>query len=117
MARSTPKPPAALRAIVAAAAALLLAAGLALAQPASAAPAPAAQQAAAAQPAFAACQAADLSITIPAAIEGDPDRGMGNGPGMSFSATRRGTRAACAAGRGSRSGPPLANRSPPRSAT
>ena len=70
MARITLTPPVAVRAMTAVAAALLFAAGLASAQPASAAPA-------AAQSAAAACQAADLSITIPAAIEGDPDRGMG----------------------------------------
>ena len=48
MARSTPKPPAAVRAVTAVAAAVLFGVGLASAQPASAAPA-AAQQSSAAQ--------------------------------------------------------------------
>ena len=70
MARSMPHAPAILRAIMAAAVVALL-----TANPASARPDPAASTGAASAPAG--CQAADLSISVPAAVAGDPDEGMG----------------------------------------
>jgi len=70
MARSTLRAPALLRAITAAAAVVVLTAG-----PASARPDPSAGFRA--RPAPAPCRAADLGISVPAAIAGDPDRGMG----------------------------------------
>jgi len=73
MARSTLKPPAALRAIAATAAAVavvVLGAG-----PASARPGPSADIRTRLAPVG--CQAADLRMSVPAAIEGDPDEGMG----------------------------------------
>ena len=70
MARSTLNAPAVLRAITAAAVVALL-----TASPASARPDPAASTGAAS--ATAGCQAADLGISVPAAIAGDPDEGMG----------------------------------------
>jgi hypothetical protein len=70
MARSTLKTPAVLRAITAAAAVVVLAAG-----PASARPDPSAGPEA--RPAPAPCQASDLAISVPAAIAGDPAEGMG----------------------------------------
>ena len=69
MARSTHKPPTALRAILAAAAAAAFTASLAIAQPASA------NIGKTAVPAS--CKAADLHVSVPAAIAGDPDQGMG----------------------------------------
>jgi hypothetical protein len=67
MARSALKAPAALRAITVAVAVVLLAAGPAAARSATftsaASPGP--------------CQAADLRISVPSAIAGDPDEGMG----------------------------------------
>ena len=70
MARSTLKPPAALRAITAAVAVVILTAG-----PASARPGPSADIRVRSAPVR--CQAADLRISVPAAIKGDPDEGMG----------------------------------------
>jgi hypothetical protein len=70
MARSTLRASAVLRAITAAAAVVLLTAG-----PASARPDPA--DGPRARPAPAPCRSADLGISVPAAIAGDPDRGMG----------------------------------------
>ena len=70
MARSTLRAPAILRAITAAAAVVVLTAG-----PASARPDPVAGPRA--RPAPASCRAADLGISVPLAIAGDPDRGMG----------------------------------------
>jgi hypothetical protein len=70
MARSTLKPPAALRAITAAVALVVLTAG-----PAWARPGPSADIRVRSAPAR--CQAADLRISLPAAIKGDPDEGMG----------------------------------------
>jgi Protein of unknown function (DUF4232) len=70
MARSTLRMPAVLGAITAAAAVMVLAAG-----PVSARPDPAARPAA--PPAPAPCRAADLAISVPIAIAGDPAEGMG----------------------------------------
>ena len=70
MARSTLRTSAVLRAITAAAAVILLTAG-----PASARPDPVAGPRA--RPVPAPCRAADLDISVPLAIAGDPDRGMG----------------------------------------
>jgi len=70
MARSALKTPAVLQAITAAVAVVVLTAG-----PASALPDPSAGPAA--RPAPASCQAADLAISVPAAIAGDPAEGMG----------------------------------------
>jgi hypothetical protein len=70
MARSTLKPPAALRAITAAVALVVLTAG-----PAWARPGPSADIRVRSAPVR--CQAADLRISVPAAIKGDPDEGMG----------------------------------------
>jgi Protein of unknown function (DUF4232) len=70
MARSTLKAPAVLRAITAAVAVVLLTAGPASARSATIA-------APAATTKTAPCQAADLGISVPAAIAGDPDQGMG----------------------------------------
>jgi hypothetical protein len=70
MPRSALNAPAVLRAITAAVAVVILAAG-----PASARPDPSAGPAA--RPAPATCQAADLGISVPAAIAGDPGEGMG----------------------------------------
>jgi hypothetical protein len=70
MARSTLKPPAVLWAITAAVAVVVLTAG-----PASARPGPSADIRARSAPV--ACQAPDLRISVPAAIKGDPDEGMG----------------------------------------
>ena len=70
MARSTLRTPAVLRAITAAAAVVILTAG-----PVSARPDPVAGLRA--SPAPAPCQAADLGISVPSAVAGDPDRGMG----------------------------------------
>src|SRR5215471_5160240 len=74
MARSTLRAPAVLRAIAAAAAVVVLTAG-----PASARPDPVAGSRArpAPAPAPTPCRAADLGISVPLAIAGDPDRGMG----------------------------------------
>ena len=70
MARSTLRTPALLRAITAAVAVVVLAAGPAAAEPHDATGAPATS-------APGACQAVDLGISVPAAIAGDPDQGMG----------------------------------------
>ena len=70
MARSTLRAPALLRAITAAVAVVVLTAGPAAARPRDVTDA-------AATPAPGACQAADLGISVPAAITGDPDQGMG----------------------------------------
>jgi hypothetical protein len=70
MARSTLKPPAALRAITAAVAVVVLTAG-----PAWARPGPSADIKTHSVPVG--CQAAELRISVPAAIKGDPDEGMG----------------------------------------
>jgi len=70
MARSMLNAPAVLRAITAAAVVVIL-----TASPASARPDPAASTRAASAPAG--CQAADLGISVPTAIAGDPDEGMG----------------------------------------
>jgi hypothetical protein len=70
MVRSTLRAPAVLRAITAAAVVAVLTAG-----PASARPNPVAHTGAGSAPAR--CQAADLGISVPAAIAGDPDEGMG----------------------------------------
>jgi hypothetical protein len=70
MAPSTLKAPTVLRAITAAVGVLVLSAG-----PASARPATFAGPAKALAPAP--CQASDLGISVPAAIAGDPDEGMG----------------------------------------
>jgi hypothetical protein len=70
MARSTLKAPAVLRAITAAVALVILTAG-----PASARSAAVTGAAATAAPAP--CQAVDLGISVPDAIAGDPDEGMG----------------------------------------
>ena len=70
MARSMLSAPAVLRAITAAAVITML-----TANPASARPDPAASTGAASAPAG--CQAADLGISVPVAIAGDPDEGMG----------------------------------------
>jgi len=73
MARSTLSATAVLRAIAAAVVIAVLAAN-----PASARPAPAANTRAGSAPVLPArCQAADLGISVPAAIAGDPDEGMG----------------------------------------
>ena len=70
MARRTLKTPAVLRAITAAAAVVVLTAGPASGRPdPSAGPGP--------RPAPVPCQAADLAISVPAAIAGDPAEGMG----------------------------------------
>ena len=70
MARRTLKTPAVLRAITAAVAVVVLSAGPASARPdRSVGPG--------VQPAPALCQAADLAISVPAAIAGDPAEGMG----------------------------------------
>jgi hypothetical protein len=70
MPRSTLNAPAVLRTVTAAVAVAIL-----TANPASARPDPAASTRAG--PASAGCQAADLGISVPAAITGDPDEGMG----------------------------------------
>ena len=70
MARRTLRTPAVLRAVTAALAVVVLTAG-----PVSARPDPAANPVA--HPAPAPCQAADLAISVPAAIAGDPAEGMG----------------------------------------
>ena len=70
MARSTLRMPAVLRAITAAMAVVVLTAG-----PVSARPDPGTGRVA--HPAPAPCQAADLAISVPAAIAGDPAQGMG----------------------------------------
>src|SRR5271155_5412376 len=70
MARTTLKPLMALWAITVAVAAVVLTTSPASAQPAAAVNA-------VKTPAPVACQAADLSIGVPAAITGDPDEGMG----------------------------------------
>jgi Protein of unknown function (DUF4232) len=70
MARSTLRAPSLLRAITAAAAVVVL-----VAAPASARPDPSTGSRAHLAPAP--CRAADLGISVPAAIAGDPDRGMG----------------------------------------
>ncbi len=76
MARSTRKSPGVLRAITAAIAVVILTAGPASAR--SAALTSAAVPAARAAPAaLARCQAGDLGISVPGAIAGDPDEGMG----------------------------------------
>jgi Protein of unknown function (DUF4232) len=74
MARSTLSPPRVLRVIVAAVAVVVLTAGPAVARPDPSA-GPRAHPAAAAAPIP--CQSADLGISVPAAITGDPDQGMG----------------------------------------
>jgi hypothetical protein len=66
MARSALRPPQVLRAITAAVAVVILTAG-----PAAARPDPSAGTQ------VAACQSADLGISVPSAIKGDPDQGMG----------------------------------------
>ncbi|HJZ27774.1 MAG TPA: hypothetical protein VJ370_15970, partial [Streptosporangiaceae bacterium] len=70
MARSALKAPAVLRAITAAVAVVVLTAG-----PASARSAVSTDAAAPASPGP--CQPADLGISVPNAIAGDPDEGMG----------------------------------------
>jgi hypothetical protein len=70
MARSTLRAPRVLQAITAAVAVVLLTAG-----PVAARPDPAAE--ARARPAPVPCQSADLAISVPSAITGDPDQGMG----------------------------------------
>jgi hypothetical protein len=78
MARSTLSPPRVLRAIVAAVAVVVLTAGPAVARPdPSAGPRAHPAAAAAATAAPIPCQSADLGISVPAAIAGDPDQGMG----------------------------------------
>jgi Protein of unknown function (DUF4232) len=75
MARSTRKSPGVLWAITAAIAVVVLTAGPASAQ--STAVTSAAAPAAPAAPTLAQCQARDLGISVPGAIAGDPDEGMG----------------------------------------
>jgi Protein of unknown function (DUF4232) len=75
MARSTRKSPGVLWAITAAIAVVVLTAGPASAQ--STAVTSAAAPAAPAAPTLARCQARDLGISVPGAIAGDPDEGMG----------------------------------------
>ena len=76
MARSTLSTSAILRAVTAALAVVVLTAGPAAARPGLPA-SPASPASPAARPAPDPCQAADLDISVPAAIAGDPDEGMG----------------------------------------
>ena len=92
MARRTLKAPAVLRAITAAVAVVVLTAG-----PASARSAVSTDAAVPASPAS--CQPADLGISVPSAIAGDPDEGMGKRAwNIVFRNTSK-TTARCAAGR------------------